>query len=63
MILGGVGLGICSACRAPGAFWYRPVYLPWVGAWMCDSCADPHWSQLRIIKHLNRIRGGTDAVT
>lgn len=28
-----VGLGICSLCRAPGAY-YR-------GVWVCDSCSDP----------------------
>ena len=54
MILGGVGLGICSACRAPGAFYYQPTIPGWPGVWMCDSC------QLPIVAHL-RIRADITA--
>jgi len=35
-----VGLGICSLCRAPGAY-YR-------GVWVCDSCSDPAIVHARI---------------
>lgn len=50
MILGGVGLGICSACNAPGAFWY-PIdvpELPWRGVWLCDSCQHPDAAARRV---------------
>lgn len=47
-LYGPVGLGVCSACSAPGAFWYPPleVFLP--GVWMCDSCVHPAlvWERL-----------------
>lgn len=48
MILGGVGLGICTMCRAPGAFYYQPTIPGWPGLWVCDSCQLPIVAALRI---------------
>lgn len=56
MILGGVGLGRCSACCAPGAFWYPAVVPGLLGVWMCDSCQLPETVATRIRADLTRIR-------
>jgi hypothetical protein len=57
---GGVGLGHCSACRAPGAFWYpyAPELRGWGngGVWMCDSCVHPNIVWSRIDADIQRIR-------
>lgn len=58
MIFGGVGLGICSACGAPGAFYYQPVMQGWSGVWMCDSCQWPLTVGLRVRKHVEMLRSG-----
>lgn len=56
MIIGGVGLGVCEPCRAPGAFWYLPVVEGLRGIWMCDSCV--HWDipRERITADFERVR-------
>lgn len=61
MILGGVGLGVCSACRAPGAFYYQPEAFAghWPGVWMCDSCCLPETARYRIQRDLARVRSTT----
>lgn len=56
LIFGGVGLGICSACRAPGGFWYQPTIPGWTGVWMCDSCQWPSVAHARIADDIARIR-------
>lgn len=56
MILGGVGLGICSACRVPGAFWYPSAICGLPGVWMCDSCQCPETVTVRVRAHLDRVR-------
>lgn len=61
LILGGVGLGVCSACRAPGAFFYTDrelhQYRCAPGVWMCDSCVNPEIPRARIGQDLIRARG------
>lgn len=56
-ILGGVGLGICSACNAPGAFWYpfEPPS-PFDGVWICDSCVHPELVGARISRSIQTYR-------
>lgn len=56
MIIGGVGLGICSSCNSPGAFWYPTPGFPWPGVWICDSCQHPEAAQIRIPADIKRIR-------
>ncbi len=64
LIVGGVGLGRCEPCRAPGAFWY-PDVVPvgrYGGIWMCDSCVHPDIPRGRIGAHLELIRAHSVAV-
>ncbi len=56
LIFGGVGLGVCSACRAPGAFWYPPALPGWFGVWICDSCQSPETVHARISADRDRAR-------
>ncbi|OCB44732.1 hypothetical protein A5721_18860 [Mycobacterium vulneris] len=66
MIPGGVGLGICSACNAPGAFYYQPTIPGWPGVWICDSCQWPGAVHRRIVADIARTLrrlGFNDAVT